>query len=34
MAPEIEKSIWAFIDHAIGKMVTICCAIRAARGVV
>ena len=30
---EIEASIAAFIDHAIGKMVTICRAIRVARGV-
>ena len=31
-APEIEASISAFVDHAIGKMVTICRAIRVARG--
>ncbi|UYN97635.1 MAG: hypothetical protein KIT25_12155 [Enhydrobacter sp.] len=29
---QIEASISAFLDHAIGKMVTICRAIRAARG--
>ena len=32
-AVEIEASISAFVDHAIGKMVTICRAIRVARGV-
>lgn len=32
-ATEIEKGVSAFVDHAIGKMVTICRAIRAARGV-
>jgi len=34
LAAEIEKSVSAFVDHAIGKMVTICRAIRMARGVV
>lgn len=33
-AREIEASVSAFVEHAIGKMVTICRAIRAARGVV
>ena len=33
-AAEIEASVSAFVDHAIGKMVTICRAIRVARGVV
>lgn len=32
LAAEIEKSVQAFVDHAIGKMVTICRSIRAARG--
>jgi hypothetical protein len=32
-AEEIEDSVGAFVDHAIGKMVTICRAIRRARGV-
>lgn len=32
LAAEIEKSVQAFVDHAIGKMVTICRAIRTARG--
>jgi hypothetical protein len=31
-AKEIEAGVSAFVDHAIGKMVTICRAIRAARG--
>jgi len=31
-AAEIEASVSAFVDHAIGKMVTICRAIRIARG--
>lgn len=31
LATEIEKSVQAFIDHAIGKMVTICRSIRKAR---
>jgi len=31
-ASEIEKAVGLFVDHAIGKMVTICRAIRAARG--
>jgi hypothetical protein len=31
-AEEIEAGVTAFVDHAIGKMVTICRAIRAARG--
>jgi hypothetical protein len=30
-APEIEAGVSAFVDHAIGKMVTICRAIRVAR---
>jgi hypothetical protein len=33
-AAEIDASVSAFIEHAIGKMVTICRAIRVARGVV
>jgi len=33
-AAAIERSVSAFVDHAIGKMVTICRAIRVARGVV
>jgi hypothetical protein len=33
-AAEIEASVSAFVDHAIGKMVTICRAIRIARGTV
>ena len=32
LADEIERSVSAFVEHAIGKMVTICRAIRAARG--
>jgi len=32
LAAEIEKSVSAFVDHAIGKMVTICRAIRVSRG--
>ena len=32
LAAEIETSVAAFVDHAIGKMVTICRAIRIARG--
>ncbi len=32
LATDIEKSVQAFVDHAIGKMVTICRSIRAARG--
>ncbi len=32
LATDIEKSVQAFVDHAIGKMVTICRAIRTARG--
>jgi hypothetical protein len=32
LAREIESGVAAFIDHAIGKMVTICRAIRLARG--
>lgn len=32
LAREIEASVSAFVEHAIGKMVTICRAIRAARG--
>lgn len=31
-APAIERGVAAFVDHAIGKMVTICRAIRVARG--
>jgi hypothetical protein len=31
-APQVETSVSAFVDHAIGKMVTICRAIRVARG--
>ena len=31
-AMEIEKAVGLFVDHAIGKMVTICRAIRVARG--
>jgi len=31
-ASEIEKAVGLFVDHAIGKMVTICRAIRVARG--
>lgn len=31
-APQVEASVSAFVDHAIGKMVTICRAIRVARG--
>lgn len=34
LAAEIESSASAFVDHAIGKMVTICRAIRVARGTV
>jgi len=34
LAREIEASVSAFIEHAIGKMVTICRAIRVARGAV
>jgi hypothetical protein len=34
LAGEIEAGVSAFVDHAIGKMVTICRAIRVARGVV
>jgi hypothetical protein len=33
-ASRIEAAVSAFVDHAIGKMVTICRAIRVARGVV
>ena len=33
-ADQIERSVSAFVDHAISKMVTICRAIRAARGAV
>ena len=33
-AKEIEAGVSAFVDHAIGKMVTICRAIRAARGLI
>ena len=32
LAAEIETGVQAFVDHAIGKMVTICRAIRTARG--
>ena len=32
LAAEIEAGVQAFVDHAIGKMVTICRAIRTARG--
>lgn len=32
-AVEIEKAVGLFVDHAIGKMVTICRAVRVARGV-
>lgn len=32
-AGQVEASVSAFVDHAIGKMVTICRAIRVARGV-
>jgi hypothetical protein len=32
LANEIDASVAAFVDHAIGKMVTICRAIRVARG--
>ena len=31
-AAAIERGVSAFVDHAIGKMVTICRAIRVARG--
>ncbi|HZP97935.1 MAG TPA: hypothetical protein VFB13_00220 [Reyranella sp.] len=31
-AAQIERSVSAFVDHAIGKMITICRAIRQARG--
>ena len=34
LAKEIEASVSAFVEHAIGKMVTICRSIRAARGTV
>lgn len=34
LAKEIETSVSAFVEHAIGKMVTICRAIRTARGAV
>lgn len=34
LAAAIEKSVSAFVDHAIGKMVTICRTIRVARGVI
>jgi hypothetical protein len=34
LAEEIEASVSAFVEHAIGKMVTICRAIRVARGAV
>jgi hypothetical protein len=34
MAEQIEASVSAFVEHAIGKMVTICRAIRVARGAV
>jgi len=34
LAAEIETGVSTFVDHAIGKMVTICRAIRVARGVV
>ena len=34
LAQEIEASVSAFVEHAIGKMVTICRAIRVARGAV
>jgi len=34
IAEKIEASVSAFLDHAIGKMVTICRAIRVARGAV
>lgn len=33
LALEIESGVSAFVDHAIGKMVTICRAIRVARGI-
>jgi hypothetical protein len=33
-AAEIERALTVFVDHAIGKMVTICRAIRVARGTV
>jgi hypothetical protein len=33
-AGQIEAGVSAFVDHAIGKMVTICRAIRVARGAV
>lgn len=33
-AADIDRSVSAFVDHAIGKMVTICRAIRVARGTV
>jgi hypothetical protein len=32
-AEPVENSVSAFVDHAIGKMVTICRAVRMARGV-
>jgi hypothetical protein len=32
LALRIERGVGAFVEHAIGKMVTICRAIRAARG--
>ena len=32
LAEQIEASVSAFVEHAIGKMVTICRSIRAARG--
>jgi len=31
LAADIEAGVAAFVDHAIGKMVTICRAIRVAR---
>lgn len=34
LAEQIEASVSAFVEHAIGKMVTICRAIRVARGAV
>lgn len=33
LAREIESSVSAFVEHAIGKMVTICRAVRMARGI-
>jgi len=32
LALRIERGVGAFVEHAIGKMVTICRAVRVARG--